>query len=288
MKSTPKSILLKILLFPLTRIINGTAIFIAVPTMVNKWILKPALGEIIPNESTEQIIRWTISIFLLIFLYVIVFRIYERRSITEFAIRYAGKENITGFFMGGILVGIIMLVFILTRSISFTIVNPLAVIFRPLILLILMALVEEIIFRGIIYRITEQSLGTWLALIISALFFGIGHITNSHADFLGILSVAMAGIFLGALYTIKSRLWYPLAVHVGWNFFQYFFGLPISGNDEFVYFMDASRDGPAWFVGGGFGIENSILSVMLILGFSIYLLYRAREQDRIIKPFWKR
>ncbi len=147
---------------------------------------------------------------------------------------------------------------------------------------------EEIIFRGIIYRITEQSLGTWLALIISAMLFGIGHITNSHADFLGILSVAVAGIFLGVLYTLKSRLWYPIAVHIGWNFFQYFFGLPISGKDDFVYFMDASREGPAWYAGGDFGIENSILTVILILGFSIFLLYRARQQGRIIKPYWKR
>jgi hypothetical protein len=149
-------------------------------------------------------------------------------------------------------------------------------------------LLEEIIFRGIIYRITEQSLGTWLALIISAMLFGIGHITNSHADFLGILSVAVAGIFLGVLYTLKSRLWYPIAVHIGWNFFQYFFGLPISGNDDFVYFMDASREGPAWYAGGDFGIENSVLTVFLILGFSIFLLYWARQQGRIIKPFWKR
>ena len=288
MASPPKSIFLRILLFPLTRIIIGIAIFIAVPTLFNKWVLKPALSEIIPNESAEQVIRWTISIFLLLFMYILIFRIYERRSITEFAIRNAGKENIVGFFGGGLLVGCIVVVFLITGSISFTILNPFNVIFKPLILLILLALMEEIIFRGIIYRITEQSLGTWLALIISALLFGIGHITNSHADFLGILSVAIAGIFLGALYTFRSRLWYPLAVHVGWNFFQYFFGLPISGKDDFHYFMDASREGPEWFVGGGFGIENSVLAVVLILGVSIYLLYQARMQDRIIKPYWKR
>ena len=288
MVSPPKTIFLRILLFPLTRIILGIAFFIAVPTLVNDWVLKPVLGRIIPNDSAEQIIRWTISIFLLIFLYVFVFKIYERRIITELAIRYAWKENIIGFITGGLLVGCIILVFMVTGNIAFSIVNPLSVIFKPLILLVLLALLEEIIFRGIIYRITEQSLGTWLALIISAMLFGIGHITNSHADFLGILSVAVAGIFLGVLYTLKSRLWYPIAVHIGWNFFQYFFGLPISGKDDFVYFMDAHREGPAWYAGGDFGIENSILTVILILGFSIFLFYRARQQDRIIKPFWKR
>jgi len=288
MVSSPKSIFLRILLFPLTRIILGIAFFIAVPTLASDWVLKPVLGRIFPDDSVEQIIRWTISIFLLVFLYVFVFRIYERRIITELAIRYAWKENIIGFITGGLLVGCIILVFFITGNITFTIVNPLSVIFKPLILLILLALLEEIIFRGIIYRITEQSLGTWLALIISAMLFGIGHITNSHADFLGILSVAVAGIFLGVLYTLKSRLWYPIAVHIGWNFFQYFFGLPISGKDDFVYFMETSREGPAWYAGGAFGIENSVLTVILILGLSIFLFYRARQQDMIIKPYWKR
>jgi membrane protease YdiL (CAAX protease family) len=288
MKSRPESLLLKILLFPLTRIIIGTAVFIAVPILFNNWILKPALSEILPDESTEQVIRWTISIFILIFLYVGLFRLYERRSITEFAIRYAGKENLVGFIAGGLLVGIIVLVLLISGNISFTMLNRFSIIFKPLILFILLALGEEIIFRGIIYRITEQSLGTWLALIISAMLFGIGHITNSHADFLGIFSVAVAGIFLGVLYTIRARLWYPLAVHVGWNFFQYFFGLPISGNDDFEYFMIASREGPAWFVGGDFGIENSVLAIILILGLTIYLLHLARKQDRIIQPYWKR
>ena len=288
MKSSPKSILQKILHFPLTRIILGIAFFITIPTLINKWILKPALTEIIPNESVEQMIRWTISIFLVIFLYIILFKIYERRKISEFAFRPAGRENIMGFLLGGLLVGSIILILLISGSISFTVLNPVTIIFKPLILFILLALMEEIIFRGIIYRITEQSLGTWIALIISAILFGIVHITNDHADFPGILSAASGGIMLGVMYTIKGRLWLPLSIHVGWNFFQYFFGLPVSGVVDFQYFMNASREGPAWFVGGGFGIENSFITIFLILGLSGFLLYRVRIMGKIIKPFWKR
>ena len=49
--SSPKSILLKILYFPLTRMVIGIAFFITVPTLINKWILKLVLREIIPAES---------------------------------------------------------------------------------------------------------------------------------------------------------------------------------------------------------------------------------------------
>jgi membrane protease YdiL (CAAX protease family) len=114
------------------------------------------------------------------------------------------------------------------------------------------------------------------------------HITNDYADFLGILSAASGGILLGVLYTISQRLWLPLAVHVGWNFFQYFFGLPVSGNENFQYFMDATREGPVWFVGGGFGIENSIIAIVVILGLSAFLLYRTRAAGKMIRPYWKK
>jgi membrane protease YdiL (CAAX protease family) len=246
------------------------------------------LSGIIPAESAEQMIRWTISIFLLIFLYIILFKIYERRKISELAMRYAGRENLIGFLAGGLLVGSIMLVLIISGSISFTILNPVTIIFKPLILFILLALMEEIIFRGIIYRITELYLGTFIALIISACLFGIVHITNEHADFLGILSAATGGIMLGVLYTFSGRLWLPLSVHTGWNFFQYFFGLPVSGLDDFQYYMNASREGPAWFVGGGFGIENSLLTIVLVLGLSGLLIFRVSTMGRIIKSFWKK
>jgi hypothetical protein len=93
---------------------------------------------------------------------------------------------------------------------------------------------------------------------------------------------------LGVLYTARGRLWLPLSVHTGWNFFQYFFGLPVSGMVNFQYFMNASREGPAWFVGGGFGIENSLLTIFLVLGISGLLLYRVRTMGKIINPYWKK
>lgn len=264
------------------------AFFIVVPGLLNKWALKPILTSLIADKSTEQMIRWSLSIFLLIFLYVMFFRLYERRRISELAWQPAGKENLLGFVAGGSMVGILILVFLVSGCISFTILNPASIVFKPLILFILLALMEEILFRGILYRITEQSLGTWIAIGISALLFGIVHITNDHADYLGILSASSAGILLGILYTISGRLWYPISLHIGWNFFQYFLGLPVSGNEDFEYYMEATREGQEWFVGGGFGIENSIITILLVLGISVFLIIRSRKMGRIIRPYWKR
>lgn len=47
-------------------------------------------------------------------------------------------------------------------------------------------------------------------------------------------------------------------------------------------------NGPAWITGGDFGIESSVISVVLILGLGIYILYKAGERGLIVKPQWKR
>jgi uncharacterized protein len=70
------------------------------------------------------------------------------------------------------------------------------------------AVLEEIIFRGIIFRITEESLGTWIALAISALIFGAVHLLNPHTSLQGAVAIVLeAGVFLAAAYVTRRRLW---------------------------------------------------------------------------------
>ena len=52
--------------------------------------------------------------------------------------------------------------------------------------------------------------------------------------------------------------------------------------------MDASREGPEWLIGGGFGIETSLLTILMILGLSAFLIYRIRITGKFVKPFWKK
>jgi hypothetical protein len=69
------------------------------------------------------------------------------------------------------------------------------------------AYVEEIVARGIVFRIMEEGLGTWLALTVSALLFGLVHIFNPNATILGALAIALtAGVILGAGYCADPDL----------------------------------------------------------------------------------
>ncbi len=117
-----------------------------------------------------------------------------------------------GFLGGFLLISFVILSFYLIGSYTVTSVNHFSVLTKPLIIFIVMGIWEEVIFRGIIFRITESKLGTLRALIISSLIFGFVHATNDNFNFLSSLAVALElGLLTGITYSITRRLWVPIA-----------------------------------------------------------------------------
>ncbi len=151
------------------------------------------------------------------------------------------------------------------------------------------AFFEEILMRGVLFRITEDSLGTWIAVAISALVFGLLHLMNPGATLVATLCIALeAGVLLALAYLMTRRLWLPIGLHFGWNFTQGgIFGLAVSGGRTQGLFR-SSLAGPELISGGAFGAEASIFAVLVCGSMSLYLLTRARREDRIIGPFWAR
>ena len=64
---------------------------------------------------------------------------------------------------------------------------------------LVVAVGEEIIFRGIVFRMIDDQWGTLIALIASALIFGFVHITNDNATVWSSVAIAVeAGLLLGS------------------------------------------------------------------------------------------
>jgi uncharacterized protein len=151
------------------------------------------------------------------------------------------------------------------------------------------AFVEEILIRGIIFRITEESLGTWLATVISALLFGLLHLLNPGATWIAALCVAVeAGGLLAAAYVTTRRLWFPIGLHFAWNFTQGgIFGVAVSGI-EVNGLLKSTLAGPELLSGGDFGAEASIFAVITCTSTAIILMVLAVRNGQIMRPFWSR
>ncbi len=96
------------------------------------------------------------------------------------------------------------------------------------------AVTEELMFRGLLFRLVERGLGTYIALALSGAVFGAVHLLNQDATLVGGVAIAIeAGGMLAAAYAATRSLWLPIGLHFGWNFAESgIFGTEVSGNGD--------------------------------------------------------
>jgi membrane protease YdiL (CAAX protease family) len=141
------------------------------------------------------------------------------------------------------------------------------------------AVTEELLFRGVLFRVIEERTGTWIALVLTAVLFGLWHSLNPDASLWGAVAVAIeGGGLMTAAYAATRKLWVPIGVHFGWNFAAGgIFSTEVSGNGTPQGLLDASTAGPAAVTGGAFGPEGSLYSVLfcvLATGAFLWLAHR--------------
>jgi hypothetical protein len=149
---------------------------------------------------------------------------------------------------------------------------------------------EELLFRGVVYRSVETWFGSWAALVVSSLVFGLTHLINPQGTIEGALFIAVeAGILLAAAVMLTRRLWLSMGFHVSWNYTQsaIFSGI-VSGNEASQGLIRSTVKGPDLLTGGSFGVESSVFALILCTTTGIVMLVMAVKRGRILPPIWKR
>lgn len=256
---------------PITVIIIGIFTCLVVPILIKTAILQPLFGLLDISETISKSIQGIITTVVILFTYWLFVKWFEKRKATELSKENLAKELVFGFLGGFLLISFVTLFFYLLGYYTVTSVNHFSVLIKPLIIFIVMGVWEEVIFRGIIFRITESKLGTVWALIISSLIFGFVHASNDNFNFFSGLAIALElGLLTGITFSITRRLWVPIALHIGWNISLVFYGTIVSGATEFPSFIVSKLQGVDIITGGTFGPENSIITIifsLIVFGF---------------------
>ncbi len=222
-------------------------------------------------------VRWLLSASVMLATYYILFRYYESRDITELSSTGLLGESLLGLSSSTLCISLIILILFALGYYKVLSTSNASNLLLLLVFFATLSVFEEVIFRGIIYRITEESLGTNLALIISALLFGLAHLLNEHANAISLISAASGGLLAGLLLSMTKRLWLPIFFHAGWNWAQASLGVAVSGIEELPGFIESRLEGPELITGGAFGPENSVITVVFVLilsGMAYYLTLR--------------
>ena len=133
-------------------------------------------------------------------------------------------------------------------------------------LFLLVAVVEEVVFRGILFRLITDKWNIAVGLTTSSLLFGLAHLGNPGATLWAALAIALAsGWLFGMAYAYHQTIWVPVGMHWAWNYLEGgVFGCAVSGTPlDYRPLITPRINGPDILTGGAFGPEASIICVAL-------------------------
>ena len=278
----------KALYFPLTRIILALIVIVGAVALFQLGV-SYLLDLVSISYLLSQLIFVISGSVLVVFVYIQLFRVYEKRRVAELSTFKLGKHILVGTLLGAGLQALTILVIYFSGGYEILDVNPLSHLLPAFMLSLSAAVLEELVIRGVIFRIMEEKLGSYIALVVSALLFGALHMGNPNSSLLAATGLALqAGVFLAAAYIYTRNLWFPIAIHFAWNFTQGgIFGAAVSGNSLSQSLFNSKIQGEEWYTGGAFGPEGSLQATVFCFSAALVLIYLSEKQNRIIRPFWK-
>ena len=274
---------------PIARIVLGllvcVGVFIIVQNSAAKFLALTGL-----DKDFRNLFKGIIASIAVLYAYKFFYIFIEKREITEISAKGIAKNLMLGSLIGVVLQFLTILVIYLSNGFKVVSINPVSFVIIPLTVAFTVAIFEEILLRGIIFRIVEEKLGSYIALLISAIIFGALHLANPNSSLVAATCIAIfAGLLLGAAYIYTRNLWFPIAIHFAWNFMQSgIFGAITSGNEKTSSLLTTQITGSKLITGGEFGPEATIQATIIGLIAAIILLYLNKKQNKFLKPYWKK
>lgn len=160
--------------------------------------------------------------------------------------------------------------------------NPdgLSTVWPNLVLFTGVALVEELMFRGVLFQRLRAGLGPWPAQLLVAGYFLLTHSNNpsmaGSAKVLAGVNIFLASLLFGVALLRTRSLAMPLGLHLMANFVQGgLLGLGVSGTDNAGLLTPLFKQAPTWLTGGQFGLEASVPGLVCV-AVALLLVYRWR------------
>ena len=198
-------------------------------------------------------------------------------SLTTLGITQSVIKN-TGFglLLGGILITVCFLFIIGIGNGQLVFSGfPIQALASSLLLFVGVSIFEELLSRGYLLPYLQKHYGVVWAVMLSSLFFAAMHLANDHLGAVGLISIFLAGVLLAQLRLVYHNLWVPIGVHFIWNYLQGpVYGFSVSGNATESILIPIF-EAPSLINGGEFGIEGSIVTLVVLSG-AILMLARVQ------------
>ena len=257
-------------------------LFLAAAIFVNP------LTDGIDNGTIRIIVKELIRIGVTVGLLWLYARLFFKKSSAYFGIHQLFKTEKIWVLVGLALPLTVIVFYILTQYVVFEkqdqlpLNTVLTFIIGSFITACSAGVIEEILFRGYLFKLIEDKWNAVTAILVTSVLFGALHLlTVNGQQLLDVCLILIGGTLVGILFSLivyKTRVvWNAVVVHIIWNFFM---------NSKIVQFVSASDQNHSslvifrftsdsiWITGGTFGIDVAVpVAVMYVLTIS-WLAFR--------------
>ena len=278
----------RVMQFPLVRIVLALAAL--VPGVV---VFNLLYGRMLERGSRWSSYAGDVGAVIVAALVYICYRYYakwvEKRPAWELSGRQAVREAGFGLGLGAGLVGLGLVSILLLGEYRVVGTQPWVVLFHALFVFGMLAFMEDLLYRVVLFRLLEEWLGTWISVVVVAVVFGLAHLVHEEATAVSTLAIALQDLILAGAFILTRRIWLCWGIHWGWNFAQDgVLGMPNSGVTYLPSWIIPEVSGPTWLTGGSIGIELSVLGVVLSIAVGVVLLKLAWDRGQGLGPGWRR
>jgi len=250
---------------------------------VYRKLVHPALESVLSlGEVASSVVRRIGILAAIVLSYWGFVHFYERRLPQELAPRW--KWMLLAACAGAASIGVTILTLFVTGHYQVVASRGFGSVGDVLGILAVAAVLEEVVFRAILFRLLEERIGTRAALAISAIVFGAVHLSNQGTSGITMITVTLAGLMWASVYVLSRNIWVTAAHHCFWNATIFVMGLPLSGDEDIRAKapFESVVHGSALWTGGGFGPEDSVVN-LLVSGVICFALWRLARRS----PSWR-
>ena len=134
---------------------------------------------------------------------------------------------------------------------------------------------EELMMRVFFYQRVSRRYGPIVAIIASSILFALMHIFNDYISVQALIDLFLSGVVFALMIYYFDSFFMSVMAHTLWNYTQnIIFGLPNSGyvSSFSIFKLDASTAMDSLFYNVGFGVEGSIMAIIVELASAALLI----------------
>ncbi|MDN4524057.1 CPBP family intramembrane glutamic endopeptidase [Fictibacillus fluitans] len=220
----------------------------------------------------------------------LMYRLFEKNSSWDFRLKDPlwSRNLLMGSLVAALFVGISVLLMVIAGNIEIQKNNVSGqILLSQIALFSLVAVGEELFFRGYLYGLYEKAYSPKFAVIMSSILFAAIHLINPDAFSrppvfiaLEMINIFMIALLFGISRYSSNSLWFPIFLHLFINVIQTTILGFVNGGKQMPSLLSLENTKNTLINGSGYGFESSLAATIVLLAIlMIFIVFGLRRKD---------